>query len=410
MLPYPVSNQFRADEILYFDIETTGLSSATSYLYLIGMFTVKDNIPLLTQCFSENISEEKDLLIYFFKMLKNYKLLVHYNGTSFDIPYLLNKAKQYSLPYSFANIESLDIYKEIKPLKKLLGLDNLKQKTVEQFLGIHRDDPFSGEDLIGIYAQYVGRKHYENLHQIHNDHLHSPSQDYINPPADSGLPRLPADESTVLISILLLHNEEDLTGLIGASSMLHYLSIIQGNFNIVKANFIKEKNFLEISFMPTKGLCDLNIEKCLKKISLAMFLPYNYSDTEILDEQGDKISPSIKASLSLSIDMGIIKIPCLKGELKLFFTDYKEYYYLPVEDMAIHKSVAEYVDKKFRKRATKKTCYQKKQGYFLPQPGSHYTPDFKREAKDKATFFEITNEILEDLSKLKDYLVLLLTS
>ena len=37
--------------------------------------------------------------------------------------------------------------------------------------------------------------------------------------------------------------------------------------------------------------------------------------------------------------------------LKYFYDNYKDYFYLPKEDTAIHKSVATYVDKDFRQKA-----------------------------------------------------------
>ena len=40
------------------------------------------------------------------------------------------------------------------------------------------------------------------------------------------------------------------------------------------------------------------------------------------------------------------EIKIIKDELKFFHTDYKDYYYLPVEDCAIHKSLATFVDKR----------------------------------------------------------------
>lgn len=54
------------------------------------------------------------------------------------------------------------------------------------------------------------------------------------------------------------------------------------------------------------------------------------------------------------------------GELKTFFKDYKDYYYLPAEDYAIHKSVGEFVDRSARKQATAHTAYIKKAGTFIP--------------------------------------------
>ena len=38
-------------------------------------------------------------------------------------------------------------------------------------------------------------------------------------------------------------------------------------------------------------------------------------------------------------------VPMYEEEMKYFYKDYKEYFYLPEEDMAIHKSVSMYVDK-----------------------------------------------------------------
>ena len=61
-----------------------------------------------------------------------------------------------------------------------------------------------------------------------------------------------------------------------------------------------------------------------------------------------------------------IQIPVYNMEARFFYENYKDYYYLPSEDRALHKSVAEYVEKEYRIRATKETCYIKKTGAFLP--------------------------------------------
>jgi len=70
----------------------------------------------------------------------------------------------------------------------------------------------------------------------------------------------------------------------------------------------------------------------------------------------------------LKEDMLKLRIPLLAGELRYYLPNYRDYYYLPQEDMAIHKSVAAYVDKDYRLKATKDTCYIKKSGIFLPLP------------------------------------------
>lgn len=54
--------------------------------------------------------------------------------------------------------------------------------------------------------------------------------------------------------------------------------------------------------------------------------------------------------------------------LKYFYSNYKEYYYLPVEGYAIHESVAHFVDRSYRKKATKKTAYTLKEDCFIALP------------------------------------------
>ena len=77
----------------------------------------------------------------------------------------------------------------------------------------------------------------------------------------------------------------------------------------------------------------------------------------------------------------------LEGEKKHFYKNYKDYYYLPEEDLVIHKSVAEFVDKSHRKKATKQNCCIKKSGRFLPQPEILFTPEFAEKPGDKITCF-----------------------
>ena len=89
-------------------------------------------------------------------------------------------------------------------------------------------------------------------------------------------------------------------------------------------------------------------------------------------------------------------IPLYTGTLRHFFPDYKDYYYLIFEDTAIHKSVGEYVDKSARRQATASTCYTKKEGRFLPQFDRLFTPELKKERKDKISYVEYDEHLFED--------------
>ena len=69
----------------------------------------------------------------------------------------------------------------------------------------------------------------------------------------------------------------------------------------------------------------------------------------------------------------------------------------------MHKSVAQFVEKEYRKKATRETCYQKKEGFFLPQPEEIITPAFRLHAKDRFSYFEAAEDALKEPATLKKW-------
>ena len=66
--------------------------------------------------------------------------------------------------------------------------------------------------------------------------------------------------------------------------------------------------------------------------------------------------------LTLQEDTAKLMIYAFEGELKYFISDYKNYYYIPLQDCAIHKHVASYLDPRERIPAKATTCYQRHRG------------------------------------------------
>ncbi len=93
---------------------------------------------------------------------------------------------------------------------------------------------------------------------------------------------------------------------------------------------------------------------------------------------------------------GILKVPLYEEEMKYFYSNYKDYYYLPAEDVALHKSVATFVDKSHRIQASAANCYTRKYALYLPQWDIFMEPFFKRDYKSKELFFELTEEQKKD--------------
>ena len=94
---YPLDRIGPLKDLLFFDIETTGFSGETSQLYLIGCTYFDGFGWKLIQWFTDTRQAEKELLDAFFEFLKRFKILIHFNGDRFDIPYLLKCCERLGL-------------------------------------------------------------------------------------------------------------------------------------------------------------------------------------------------------------------------------------------------------------------------------------------------------------------------
>lgn len=348
-------------DLLFFDIETTGFVADKSYLYLIGCCYCKNDSWRYIQWFGESPAEERLLLTSFFEFMKHYKVLIHFNGNTFDLPYLMKKCQLNELTYHFHDIISIDLYKLANNYKHLLQFDRCNQKSIEKFFHIKREDLYSGGDLIQIYANYVG---IAQLEKLQKGRL---GREQITAYNDS------SPSSNELLQVLLLHNKEDLLGLQSIAKLLYYDEFFDGDFKIEQMN-LDENN--RICF-------DLSL---INKLPL----PFFTSEQDIV--------------ITANESNCMIKIPLFEGTLKYYMEDYKNYYYLPLEDSIILKSIAGSMDKEYRKNATKDTCYLKKTSLFLPQFTNLYTPEFKKDRKDKISYFECSDERLQDQNHIHDYL------
>ena len=133
---YPIEKFGKKEDILFVDIETTGLSAAHASIYLMGCCFYKNGEWMIRQWLCEKEDEEKDLLEAFYKHLSSYSTLIHFNGNQFDLPFISKRAALYDLNITFEEMTGIDIYKRIFPYRHFLRLTNCKQKTLEEFLGV----------------------------------------------------------------------------------------------------------------------------------------------------------------------------------------------------------------------------------------------------------------------------------
>lgn len=331
----PMTNLFFTEQAIFFDIETTGFSPARSNLYLIGCATRKADMLCLDQFFAESKKEEANVIEAFFALLAQYHTVITFNGIGFDIPYLKAKCTGLQLPSPFDAHAYLDLYKEVSKQKALLGLASLKQKSIELFLGIDRTDRFSGGELIEVYQAYTRR---------------------------------PTDEA---LSLLRRHNYEDVLYMPRLLPILSYGEVLTSPLTVTALEANEARTF------------DGSTQKeLIFTLSGAYPVPKPRSC-----QCGDCYLAFRRTDLCLCVKL-------FDGELRFFFENPKDYYYLQEEDRAVPKSLATGVDRAYRRQANASNCYTRKHAIFLPQYEDLFTPAFRRNARDRKSYFELSEDFV----------------
>ncbi|SDB09806.1 ribonuclease H-like domain-containing protein [Eubacterium oxidoreducens] len=336
---------------LFYDIETTGFSRDFHMIYMIGIGKLVNETIVSTHFLAETKEDEVSIIKSFFDALSDSDLLISYNGKRFDLPFIIARAQKHSLSLPLIFPEELDIYLEAKPLFRLLPTPDQKLKTMEHYLHITRNDKMTGGELITVFQSYL------NTHDAESE------------------------------TLLLKHNTEDILNL---PELMQLLSIKE----ILSFEHLSNFNYSIEEFTGANG------NPC-KELALS----YNHSCTITnsfifyCDQFFIRIDPSKIR----------IQIPIKTGNMLYFYDNYKDYYYLPEEDRAIHKSVASFLPKELRQKAKASNCYQKYEGDFLPNPNNIFSPSFKQSYKSKDSFLALDQSKDYLLSHIKKYLQTLLT-
>ncbi len=333
-----------ASPCLFFDIETTGLSREKNMIYLVGALLLTPESGQFFQWLAQ--SEEEEILVLaafldFIGQLSQPATLVHFNGTRFDLPFFQTRCRRNGLDCRrFSQLSDMDLYQQIRPYKNLLGLPSCRQKAVEDFLGIRRRDQYDGGELIPVFSKYC--KHHGRQEE----------------------------------TLLLLHNEEDVNNMPRLTALFAYTRFFKGGF---LWDHCEEARYTDWEGQEKKELFSVYQTNNGRKIPAPLVLRRNFSS---LYKQ-KAASPTGQFWMSCKETELTLRIPLIEGELKYFFEDYKNYYYLPLEDQAVHKSISRYVEPKYRTKATAKNCYSRISGFFLPAAGTAFKPCFYEEYGSK---------------------------
>lgn len=436
---YPLSRFGGRKNILAVDIETTGLSSAKDRIYLIGCGYWEDGSWKLIQWFDDRGDGEADILTSFLLFSKKFTTLMHYNGRQFDLPFLARRIVWNGLQgipgaEDFPSaMKSLDLYRYLKPYQKFLALPDLKQQTVERFLNTGRTENRSGGDLVKVYLSYTGamaptktevskerdlalertkridaaminrllqeqareRERQAALQEAADSAREqdsaSPFPDTADAASSMGDGTSPFDtDSSVpagrsrMRTMLLAHNSADVAGLVAMTDILMWRDLFQANLSVYRA---QANTYHDADGEPQQELI-------------------MYARAENVPE--DIPVPAGTASLdgcycAFSGNKVVLKVPIFSGRLHYYYANYKDYYYLPELDQAVHKSIASYVDPKHREQARADNCYTGKVGSFLPEWTKFRTPVFLEHYRDQTAWFEFKAEMKKDKAFFAEY-------
>jgi uncharacterized protein YprB with RNaseH-like and TPR domain len=146
----------RPEEWAFLDTETTGLAGGSgTYAFLIGIGHITPEGFRVRQFFMRDYGEETSQLAAVAKFLEAFKVLVTYNGKSFDQPLLETRYRMTRQRPPFARLQHLDLLHGVRRLWKL-RFDSCRLVELEnQVLGIERQGDLPGEMIPYVYFEYL---------------------------------------------------------------------------------------------------------------------------------------------------------------------------------------------------------------------------------------------------------------
>lgn len=159
----------RAADLLFFDLESTGLgSSEQTYPFLIGYAQARGDAIETTACFATTPAGEDEILSQFITAAAG-RTLVSFNGKSFDLPLILRRAEKYGLKNNLRSLPHIDLFHLIRRIypEKPARLTDAETRL----LGFTRSGDISGAEVAQAYFEFVRFDRRETLDAICNHNL-----------------------------------------------------------------------------------------------------------------------------------------------------------------------------------------------------------------------------------------------
>jgi uncharacterized protein len=156
----PISNgQIRGvapEKWCFLDTETTGLAGGSgTYAFLVGVGRITPQGFRVRQFFMRDFGEEASQLSALTEHLKQFEVMITYNGRTYDQPLLETRFRMARQRPPFSSLEHLDLLFGARRLWNL-RFDSCRLVELEnQILGVERQGDLPGEMIPYVYFEYV---------------------------------------------------------------------------------------------------------------------------------------------------------------------------------------------------------------------------------------------------------------
>lgn len=299
----------KMESLILLDIETTGLSADMSAIFMIGCAYFENGHLRTVQWLADSLElkGEQEVLMAFSRWF-NERLssedtlyLITYNGHNFDLPFLKIRYSQCGLefPLDYSSIQGV------------LDTPNPQIRDFyRELLPLKPLWPTANMKLKSM-SQWLGY-HYSNAPE--GRRLIKTYHEYIK------------TKDSEILNLLFLHNADDLRALCTLLPLYNYLLFFHGAYTIASAN-ISDGSTLYLRLKPENYLP----------------APVSYA--------------AFDSRLSVTASEVLLQTQIHPQGLRYYYTDIKNYVYLPEEDYALHKSMTAYIDKAHWQKARLENCY-----------------------------------------------------
>jgi uncharacterized protein YprB with RNaseH-like and TPR domain len=141
------------EDLAVLDLETTGFWGCP--IFLVGLLVVEGGRLVTRQLLACDYSEEAAILQAGMELLGEQKAVVTFNGKSYDLPCLRDRAVHHRLPQRLDALPHIDVLHPARRRWASLFPDCRLQTLERRVLGIHRTGDIPGAEIPSVYHRYA---------------------------------------------------------------------------------------------------------------------------------------------------------------------------------------------------------------------------------------------------------------